>query len=427
MRIDSSGNVGIGTVTPGQKLDVAGTVNAQGIQTSGTPSLGFGASKWMVQQETNAQSLSYYCGPDASTYGTHFLYRATSTGTPQIVMTYSPAGNVGVGTTSPVNKLDVVGDNARSVARAGTSAGQSLVEAQVFDYWSGPTYTGVSLRQSGSTTTGTTAGLSNANLGTVTFQNGSAALIQTNGTTPIVFAIANIERMRIDGSGNVGIGANSPATTLQVNATTSMASSGSVVDVLSLTDNDGVTNGVSGARIGLTISAQSNISDRRIGIYAASVAPNYNTPDIAFWASAQGVAYREIARFGAASGKPSFINGSIALASNATTIFTAAGSVVNNTTISVTISTVEATACLVVAMHNHYGLMAGYGCARMSMLSNGNGGMQEINVSNSTSGNGGAWSFAYASATTFTITKSAGSYIGGGYYTILVIGNYISN
>jgi hypothetical protein len=109
MQLDANGNVGIGTTSPGYRLDVAGTVNAQGIQTSGTPSLSFSASKWMVQQETTAQSLSYYCGPDASTYGTHFLYRATSTGTPQIVMTYSPTGNVGVGTTGPSAKLHIVG------------------------------------------------------------------------------------------------------------------------------------------------------------------------------------------------------------------------------------------------------------------------------------------------------------------------------
>ena len=112
----NDGNVGIGITNPGHKLDVAGTINAQGIQTSGTPSLSFGASKWMVQQETSSQSLAYYCGPDSSTYGTHFLYRATSTGSPQIVMTYSPGGFVGIGSTSTSTRVDIRGTSASSSA-----------------------------------------------------------------------------------------------------------------------------------------------------------------------------------------------------------------------------------------------------------------------------------------------------------------------
>jgi len=104
-------------------------------------------------------------------------------------------------------------------------------------------------------------------------------------------------------NGSVGIATpTTPVSPLQVNATTSMASSGSVTDILSLTDNNGVSNGVTGARIGLTISAQSDISDRRIGIYATSNSANFNVPDVTFWASGQGVAYRELVRFSAQNG-----------------------------------------------------------------------------------------------------------------------------
>lgn len=110
------GFVGIGTTSPSTLLHVAGTINAQGIQTSGTPSLSFSASKWMVQQETSSQSLAYYCGPDSSTYGTHFLYRATSTGSPQIVMTYSPSGHVGIGSTSTSTRVDIRGTSASASA-----------------------------------------------------------------------------------------------------------------------------------------------------------------------------------------------------------------------------------------------------------------------------------------------------------------------
>jgi len=118
------------------------------------------------------------------------------------------ATGLGIGTTAPANKLDVVGNGARSVARGSSTAGQSWLEAQVSNYWSGSTYTGTSLSQYGSTASGTTAGLSNANLGSLLFQNGSAGLIYSNSSAPIVFGTSGTERVRIDG-GNVMVGKTS--------------------------------------------------------------------------------------------------------------------------------------------------------------------------------------------------------------------------
>jgi len=72
MRIDSAGNVGIGTNNPQYKLDVNGIVNATSLYVNGSPYIG---SQWV----TNASNIYYNLG------------------------------NVGIGTTTPSFKLDVRG------------------------------------------------------------------------------------------------------------------------------------------------------------------------------------------------------------------------------------------------------------------------------------------------------------------------------
>ncbi|RYZ67830.1 MAG: tail fiber domain-containing protein, partial [Proteobacteria bacterium] len=73
-RVDTAGNMGIGTAAPTTKLDVAGTVNATGFTINGTP-ISTGSSQW-----TTASSNIYF-----------------------------NTGDVGVGTATPGYKLDVVG------------------------------------------------------------------------------------------------------------------------------------------------------------------------------------------------------------------------------------------------------------------------------------------------------------------------------
>jgi hypothetical protein len=49
-------------------------------------------------------------------------------------MTIDTSQNVGIGTSSPANRFEVYGNSVRNVARASTTAGQVLVEAQASDY-----------------------------------------------------------------------------------------------------------------------------------------------------------------------------------------------------------------------------------------------------------------------------------------------------
>lgn len=160
---------------------------------------------------------------------------------------YETGGNVGINTTSPANRLDVVG--GRLVSRGSSADAISIVEAQVNDYWSASTYKGTQIATHGGSATGTTVGISNANLGLLCFQNTANALIYTNGSTPIVFGTSSTERMRIDSSGCVGIGtASSTDTRLLINGTSTSNSTyaltvrNSTSGILFYARNDGLIN-----------------------------------------------------------------------------------------------------------------------------------------------------------------------------------------
>jgi hypothetical protein len=79
----------------------------------------------------------------------------------------------------------------------------------------------IQIGQFSASNAGTTFGLSNANLAFIyttsyASTHPSALLIGSASTTPLVFSTSSTERMRIDVSGNVGIGTSSPASQLTV-------------------------------------------------------------------------------------------------------------------------------------------------------------------------------------------------------------------
>ncbi len=111
MTILGSGNVGIGTTTPDAKLNVNGTLITDGAMYSRNTVGNFfaGASGgdanygFMLRSAANTWALGY-----GGTLGT--------LGTP--VLNWNSSGNVGIGTTSPGAKLDVLSDSSAAAAGA---------------------------------------------------------------------------------------------------------------------------------------------------------------------------------------------------------------------------------------------------------------------------------------------------------------------
>jgi hypothetical protein len=219
MRIDTAGNVGIGTSSPGQRLDV-GTGN---IAFGANLFSGTGVSTGDVAFEVGGNrtgSGNVYIDLHAvngSDFQSRLLRAGGANGSLQIVntgtgdlrlqqagaaplifdtsaserMRIDSAGNVGIGTSSPSERLRVVGTSGTAQFGAGTAGNAVFINA--FD----------------SDTIYMTASASNANA----FGFGSASNI------PLFFMTNNTERMRLNASGNLGIGTSAPAVKLDVQDT----------------------------------------------------------------------------------------------------------------------------------------------------------------------------------------------------------------
>ncbi|MDD5155597.1 MAG: hypothetical protein PHF11_03830 [Candidatus Omnitrophica bacterium] len=129
MIIQNDGNVGIGTTGPTEKLHIAGAIK---LTTNPTPTF-------------DGQSAVFYneSGVGASIAGQNFKLRVNSGGTPiEAVYVQGSSGNVGISTTNPRYKLDVIGDirATGSVYYGGTSGGLDGTAYTKPDYVFSPGY-----------------------------------------------------------------------------------------------------------------------------------------------------------------------------------------------------------------------------------------------------------------------------------------------
>lgn len=132
-------------------------------------------------------------------------------------------GNIGIGTTTPNAMLEMVKDVGIAIIRPTNGTSQASIGAGMNDWNTSFRYSLIT--QYSASASGTTAGISNARLGHLRFNNVSAGLISAYGNVPLIFANGTdavlTEKMRISGqTGNVGIGVSAPETTLDIKGPT---------------------------------------------------------------------------------------------------------------------------------------------------------------------------------------------------------------
>ena len=207
--LDSSGNVGIGTSSPSAPLDVVSSSGAVGAYIRGRSS-------------DNIGSLYFTSNSSASTEYGYVQGRSTDLriqGFNNGLILQPSGGNVGIGTSSPASKLDINGDG--TILRLDGTANTSRT---------------LLLRNVGGSAEG------------IIQTDGNMHFLQEDASKYIRFSTANTERMRIDSSGNVGIGTSSPNDKVDI--------SGSTGDGYRLTDgtHTGVYRSISGGTILKTTS-----------------------------------------------------------------------------------------------------------------------------------------------------------------------------
>ncbi len=272
MFINSSGDIGVGTVSPTERLDVSGNVKATQFIGDGSQLTNVGASS-----TGNATDVVINADSDSNTSGE---IKFQTVGTTQAVIDNS--GNMAIGSTAASAKLDVTAasGSAVEVNMADNTASNFVLRQGVDDYINIDTTDGSEAITFGNMTTNPSFSFLGGSVGVGTSSPSNFAKLDVNGSiistsnTLSTFNANNAgfdfipsnkemrifgtstdtvggyitfttgqngsygERLRIDQSGNVGIGTTSPSNKLDVDGSARFSNAPVLIE-----DTDATTNG----------------------------------------------------------------------------------------------------------------------------------------------------------------------------------------
>jgi len=194
LRVDSSGNVGIGTTSPSERLDVVGkgvfTANADILTLKYASDAGSARLAW---KNVAGTTLWDVVGGMVIRQDEFAIRRAGTS-----VMYFDNANNVGIGTTSPLAKVH---------SQVNTFTTADMVAYKAYNNQGVGVFANF---QNSTTGTAITDGF------LIGINDSEDVVLSNYEATNMLFLTSATERMRIDSSGNVGIGTSSPGDKLQV-------------------------------------------------------------------------------------------------------------------------------------------------------------------------------------------------------------------
>ena len=207
MRLDTNGNLGVGTSTPNANLETTKAITFINSDTIG---------QFLIKSAAGSTGDMLNFGVDSANSLAFIQANEKGVNTiPLVLQRYG--GNLGVGTSTPSAKLDVYGD-----IKLGTTANSNILNRSD-SHW---------VQYNGGATTNNTY---------IRVASVSAAGISKT----ISFHTDASERMRLDASGNLGIGTAAPSTKLSI----SQVANGNIASFTNTVDADFFINLTSGVTL----------------------------------------------------------------------------------------------------------------------------------------------------------------------------------